>query len=224
VGRSAAAAVRVVEFVKRRARGVGHLVPAPLRRRLSDWLHARAQMSLPDRVFLESRVLPELTSGRFSKVLSIGVERYTAHQPELFEKAGVEFWTVDLEPERARFGAPGRHLVADVCRLHENFAPQTFDAVLFNGVIGFGVDDEKTADRAIESLCRVLKPGGWFVLGWNEDKGVQPLDLPSTRHHLEPLTGTTLPQTISFRGSTHRFDLLARNGTAAEPADLAGSA
>lgn len=203
--------IGVIEFVKRRARFLGRLVPAALRRSLSDQLYERAQLSFPDRVFLERQIVPVLASGRFQRVLSVGVERYTAHQPALFDTAGVEFWTVDILAANAGFGAPRRHLVADVCTLDEHFGPSFFDAVLFNGVIGFGVDDAETADRAVAALAHVLTPDGWLVLGWNVDKGVAALELPALRRCFSPLTAPDLPQETTFRGSTHRFDLFSRN-------------
>lgn len=206
--------VGLAEAVKRRARFLGRLLPGPVRRRLSDRLFEKAMMSFPDRVFLERQVLPLLASGTYRQVLSVGVERYTAHHPTLFRQADIAFSTLEIKPENAGWGSPGAHVVGDVCDAGRHFPAGHFDAVLFNGVIGFGVNDAATADLALAAIAQVLCRGGLLVLGWNTDKGIVPQELPSVRRCFAPWRGGALPPETRFDGSTHVFDLFTRTDAA----------
>ena len=122
----------------------------------------------PDRRVLRGEILAELASDpAVERVLFVGVQWYTTRYSGYFE--GKTFATIDPEPKVAQFGgAP--HVVGQIQDLAEHFPGVIYDAIVMSGVIGFGLDDPKEVDRALEACARALRPGGWLVLGVNELK------------------------------------------------------
>jgi SAM-dependent methyltransferase len=209
-GRIAAHVLTMINWVTRAVPVMRAIVPVRLRRLLRHTLTARAVRVSPDRLVLERVILPEVLARKAQRVLSVGVEQYTAHYPALFAQAGVELWTVEIDPYHARWGEPGRHVTGDVRELRRLFVPASFDVVLFNGIIGFGIDDVGSAEQAISAVAAVLKPDGWLVLGWNIDKGVDPLSLTSTRRLFTRWEEGPLPSHMEVPGTTHVYDQLRR--------------
>jgi hypothetical protein len=191
-------------------------VPEGARRLVRHSLTARAVRVSPDRVLLEQTIIPALLAQGFDTVLSVGVEQYTAHYPRRFASGNVDLWTIDIDPYHARWGMPGRHVTGDVRDLGKIFSRARFDAVLFNGIIGFGINDLDLAEEAIEGIAAVLKPNGWLVLGWNSDKGVDPMQLSSTRRWFTRRESGPLPSHMEVTETTHVFDHLRRLSSAAD--------
>ncbi|HEX2100673.1 MAG TPA: hypothetical protein VHF69_08425, partial [Candidatus Synoicihabitans sp.] len=83
-----------------------------------------------DRRYMRRAILPAVAGERPHRVLHAGVRGYTRHYGAFFRAPPTEFWTCDIDPEAARYGAPGRHLIHDVRRLDAAFPPGHFDVVL----------------------------------------------------------------------------------------------
>ncbi len=161
-----------------------------------------------DRNVLEQIIIPFVLS-RFEPetVLDIGREPYEAFYNEFFE--GRELWTVDHDPERARFGAPN-HIVDDAAHVDRHFPADYFDFVLMNGVFGWGLNERDAIERAFAAVRAILHPRGLFVLGWNDTRDLVPVPLGQVRsleqftpYYFEPLNGTsflcdTFRHTFSF--------------------------
>lgn len=119
----------------------------------------------PDR-----RVLADIL-GEFAKrndcrrVLFVGVKAYNVPLRDLF--AGRTFATIDPVPEFAAFGGDP-HWVDVLENLERHAPPDSFDLVVMNGVIGFGLDDPKNVQNALLQVHRALRPGGDLLLGINE--------------------------------------------------------
>src|SRR5205085_8012081 len=94
----------------------------------------------------------------------------------LLERWGARSWTVDIDPAMRRWGRPGRHIVGDMLELDRLFPELRFDTVLCNGIFGFGVDTPAARRRACAAMASVTKPAGWLLLGWNSDRGPDPLE------------------------------------------------
>lgn len=193
----------------------------PLRRRLKDALpvlapparavrRARQQLALwreytPDREVLERAIFPALRErDDVRRLLFVGTAFYTRRYPRLF--ADREFWTLDVDPEMARYGAPGRHIVDSVTNLRAHFAPASMDVVMAVGVFGWGVDRRADGEAAVAQLVDCLRPGGIFVVSWNDIEGRRafPLDeLPSmgrlTPVALGPFPAPTYPTFSDLR-------------------------
>jgi SAM-dependent methyltransferase len=164
---AASSATRIKLFFPQRIRTrIVQSLPRPLARPL-----ARAVMlGLPDRVFLEKRIFPALLKLDLRRALLIGVAYYTWRYPAMFARRGVETWTIDIDPIKSRWGSHGRHVTGDAMELLRYFPAADLDLVVFNGVLGYGIDDVASAARVFRAVAAVLKPGGLLVLGWNTDK------------------------------------------------------
>ncbi len=121
----------------------------------------------PDRTFLEQKVFPFFAKKDDVKdVLFAGVDYYTWHYDRYFDQQ--TFTTIDFNPELAKYGSKGQHTIGSVCELDKFYAANSFDIVFYNGLIGFGLDAEPDVKQALKQAYKVLKPGGIFILGWND--------------------------------------------------------
>lgn len=156
-------------------------------RGLSEGLGIEISLGTPDREVLERRILPWLASEpSLQRVLFVGCDWYTRHYARRF--AGKQYWTIEMDPARARYGAPGRHVVGPLQDLRAHFAPASLDAIVCNGVLGWGLDDREQAEVAFEACVECLAPGGVLVLGVNDvpEKRVYPLSESRPLARLEP--------------------------------------
>ena len=158
----------------------------------------------PDRAYLSKSILPAVAASRPARVLFVGVRGYTRLYGDAFHAAGTEFWTTDIDPDAAQYGAPDRHVTADLRSLDEAFARGFFQVVMLNGVFGWGIDEPGDMDLALAAAERVLSPGGTLLIGWNVDRCVDPDTLPSmTLFAPTPFAG--LPQRRTFNDVTHAY-------------------
>jgi hypothetical protein len=161
---------------------------------------------LPDRRYMESSILPAISSGKPARVLFVGAERYTAHYAKWFRDS--EYWTLDVRPEVEIYGAKGRHITASVIEADKHFMPGYFDVVFLNGVFGWGVDSIEDQNATLRALRSVMKDGATLVLGWNDHRVQEPLELEALKAHFSHGIGNGLPDRQSFPGSTHVYDFL----------------
>ena len=114
---------------------------------------ARLRGETHDRYLLEEVIFPELRSrDDIQNILFVGCEKYTAHYPAAF--ADRSFVTIDIDPFKARYGAD-RHVVDSITNLEAHFPPGAFDAVIFNGVIGWGLDQPDEILPAVRNWSTV---------------------------------------------------------------------
>lgn len=182
------------------------VIPLPLWTKFRDILVAALVAGCPDRQHLEKVILPVLGRGAFRRILFIGCESFTRNYGRHFEKPSTEYWTTDIRPEAAPFGAAGRHVTCDVKELESHF-PQGFaaDLILFNGVFGYGLNTDEDMDAALRAIHRVLLAGGILMLGWNKDLAGEPERLPAMTLYQKVGDGWMLPPRIDFEESTHAF-------------------
>jgi SAM-dependent methyltransferase len=161
-----------------------------------------------DRRVLEQIIIPFILS-RFDPqtVLDVGREPYEAFYNEFF--VGRELWTMDWDATRAKFGA-ANHIVDDAAHLRRYFPAGHFAFVLMNGVFGWGLNQRPAIEQAFAAVHAVLKPGGIFVLGWNDTPDLVPVPLAEVQalrafasYYFPPLNGTsfkcaTCEHTYSF--------------------------
>jgi len=132
------------------------------------------RIEAPDREELEQRILPWLASHEgVRRVLFVGVGPYTKHYEQLFR--GSEYWTIDVDRSRRRFGAGRRHVVGSIVELDRWFANGTFDLVVANGILGFGLDDRHEIEAAFAQVRRALRDGGLLLLGWDDNPPRRPV-------------------------------------------------
>ncbi len=190
----------------------------PLAWARAEILHFAWQRNLyapPDRRVLERDILGTLGADpSVAKVLFVGVQWYTVRYSTHF--AGKMFATIDPEPNVARFGGHP-HVVGQVQDLATHFPGVIFDAIVMSGVIGFGLNDPREVDRALEACAAALRPGGWLVLGINEQKPthVDPSRSSAARHFQPRAFGSVgtsrIDVALPFRERLHTFLFWQKN-------------
>jgi SAM-dependent methyltransferase len=163
----------------------------------------------PDRLVLVDRYIPAFAKAG-GRILWVGCQAYTADYPAFLEADGGEVWTLEFDPAAAIWGREGRHRTGDLKVADALFADLTFDAILCNGVLGFGVNSPPDQQTALAAMATLLRPGGLLLLGWNTDKIVDPVAAGFTAVGFKPATLGDLPQRMTFPTVTHVFDLLER--------------
>ena len=163
----------------------------------------------PDRVALVREMLP-VFANLGGDILWVGVRPYTRGYPAMMERRGATCWTTDINPKNARFGQRGRHVTGDLTKVDQDFAAGRFSAVLCNGVFGFGLDEPGGQHAAFAAMAKVLRPGGWLLLGWNTDRTADPLDGEGWKGWFERAGLDSLPARRRIEGTTHVYDLLRR--------------
>lgn len=161
--------------------------------------------TLPDRQYWQRVILPTVQTSGWNRLLFVGCEPYTNKVHEPIEQHGVECWTTDIVPENARWGNPQRHITADVAKIDEHFTDGYFDAILFNGVMGYGVDGE-LMKKVAPALERVLHDEGVLLIGWNQGNVEDPCTLNWVTALFEHKAMRDLPERMTFAKSTHVFD------------------
>lgn len=164
--------------------------------------------ALPDRRLLIETYVPAVAQAG-GRILWVGCRAYTRDDYPALARHGAEVWTTDIDPKAARWGQRGRHRTGDICTIDQVFADRTFDAVVCNGVLGFGADSPDMQDQALAAMARILRPGGLLLLGWNTDKIDDPLTVPSAAAYAPtPFAGQ--PSRVRFNAVTHVYDALRR--------------
>ncbi len=148
-------------------------------KRTSSVTALRQRLGVPprphDRYLLEDVIFPALRrEPNMVRILFAGCADYTASYADRFRDR--TFLTIDIDPRKARFGAP-RHIVGDLAEVADHFSPGTLDAVICNGVIGWGLDDPKRIDRAANQVFECLRAGGILIVGWNDMEPWRPVPL-----------------------------------------------
>ncbi|MGZ3297998.1 MAG: class I SAM-dependent methyltransferase [Asticcacaulis sp.] len=160
----------------------------------------------PDRQVLTGTLLSALA--HFRSVLWIGCQPYTLPYYDALESHGGQCSTLDLDPASAIWGREGRHVTGDLTRADELFEAGSLQAVICNGIFGWGVNSEDQRQRAFTAMARILEPDGVLLLGWNNHKTPDPLELAS--RWFAPHVLNDVPSRIVVERSTHRYDLLQR--------------
>jgi len=170
--------------------------------------HSRDQAVLLEEVFPALGRTTALSAN--SKVLWIGCRRYTKKYYALLEQQGAECWSVDSESGMKWWGRSGRHMTGDMLELRRLFPARFFDAVLCNGILGWGGDTPADQLKAFEALATVMKPGGWLLIGWDTDRISDPLKSRLADRWFEhvPLPGFSARYVVD--GCTHVYDTYRR--------------
>lgn len=170
-------------------------------------------MDTADRLLLERNILPHYAARPdVRNVLFVGVDWYTARYEAILE--GRRYATIDVDPRVARYGSRDHHVTASVVAVADHFAAGEFDLVVFNGVFGWGLNERADVEAAVRGLWRLLRPGGEFVVGWNDVPRYRPFDFSSTQAlaDFEPLVfapfGTTTVQLET--DNRHRYEFYRR--------------
>lgn len=164
---------------------------------------------LPDRKLMAEVWIPAFAA-EGGRILWVGCRKYTQADYPALEASGAQVWTTDIDPEAAPYGHGERHRTGDVCEIDRVFPDMIFDAILCNGVLGYGVDAVEQQGRALEAMAAILKPGGRLLLGWNTDKIEDPLAANILAPWFEPVEFAGQSSRVRFDSVTHVYDSLKR--------------
>jgi SAM-dependent methyltransferase len=176
------------------------LIPQPL----YFWLWSRNK---PDRRYMETTLLPGFSRLNPTHVLNVGTQVYCSHYGKYFNSNTCEYWTLDIEPQLAQYGSPGRHITASVIDADQHFKPAYFDIISLNGIFGWGVNHPDDQTKTLMNLRKITRPGGVLLIGWNDDRmkdEVVPMATANGFKHSNPMG---LPNRKQFPGGTHVYDL-----------------
>lgn len=171
--------------------------------RTLDHHGVRLRYPYRDRIMFENAILPALANdASIRRVLMVGCGWYTHHYPSLLGEA--EVTTIDLDAAKRPFGGDS-HIVGNLTALGDHIPHGALDAVLCNGVLGWGLNEQADVDKAFNACVDCLRPGGLLLLGWNDRapyNRVGPADIPAISN-LEPISVPGL--------DAHRVVALPRN-------------
>jgi hypothetical protein len=183
--------------------------PQSVRHKLHHHRIALETRKLADRRFMEAEVFPWLTGNDVRRLLSIGCRNYSAHYERVLVRRGIELTTNDIDPDARQFGAK-RHVTRDVIQLKPSDFEGQFDAILLNGVIGFGLDEQPDIDDALAALAALVPSGAPMVIGWNVGRTFDPDAPVYAKAGFDETPGPTGAPRVTFDSVTHVYDFLRR--------------
>jgi hypothetical protein len=168
-----------------------------------------------DRQYMTKKILPALASSKLQRVLFVGCKEYTARYGKRLTRAGIDYWTTDIDPSAATWGEKGRHIVCDIAKIDEVCPAESFDAVLLNGVIGDGVDDESEMNRTLTAIACILRPNGTLLIGWDSLKKLpDPMEIETTAKYFRHESILPLPVRKTFSDTDKVYDWLIKTEAA----------
>ena len=165
--------------------------------------------SLPDRKYIRDEMLPAITRTNPDNVLLVGTRRYTANYPKYLRTPTGRVWTVDIDPQAAKFGNGEFHRVGDVCEIAMLIPGVNFDVILANGLLGFGIDSEREIKRFTQAIASVLGSQGYLMLGWDAHRTADPksnADIVRLFRHTEFVDLPARQNFVGCAGFDHVFD------------------
>jgi len=126
-----------------------------------------------DRILLESTIFANLRDDAdMNRILFVGCDWYTKPYESMFQTK--EYWTLEIDAKKRRYGAR-RHVADALKNLGHHVKAGYFDAIVCNGVfMRTAIDTREEAEPSFEACHRCLRPGGWFILGWNDTDELRP--------------------------------------------------
>ncbi len=163
-----------------------------------------------DRTILETVILPYFAENpAYRSVLFIGCQWYTKHYEEIFKHK--EYWTIEIDPTLKKYGS-SNHIIDSIENLDAHFEHSYFDAIIYNGVFGWGIDTQEKAEIAFEQCFQGLQSNGVLVFGWNNvsERCPFPPEKCSSWHRFKPypfpaLAASEYAVPDSFQNHTFRF-------------------
>lgn len=171
----------------------------------------------PDRRVLDGLILPVFVADRqYGRVVFVGCDWYTRHYEKMFE--GRDYWTIDMDPSRARYGAR-QHLIGPMVEVGARFDPASVDLVICNGVIGWGLNDPAQVDASLAACARALRPGGVLLIGWNDipEKRVVSLGTVPALADFRPFVVAGQSEFRTATYNRHTFSVFRKVGDPAGP-------
>jgi len=120
-----------------------------------------------DRWILESKIIRELVlSDRYARIISVGVS-WTNNRYYNFFKFGSEMTFKTIDP----FHNPNSLEDHVMCRFEQFNSVEKYDAILLNGVIGYGTDTLEEVVHILKKCSEILSLNGIVIIGVNVKNG-----------------------------------------------------
>ncbi len=117
-----------------------------------------------DRAYLMQKILPWVAKN-YAKVLFVGVQKYTKDYEKMFSSNQAE--SIDIDPAQARWGFRA-HYTVPIGSLKEKGL--RYEAIIMNGVIGYGLNNHSECEQFIADCADLLKPQGLLLIGFNPNQ------------------------------------------------------
>ncbi len=163
----------------------------------------------PDRIFLVEKLLPAYSRSA-KNILWVGCQKYTRSYAHILESHGAACWTIEIDPSAAQWGNGDRHMVGDLLEIESLFKEIQFDAILCNGIFGFGVNSQEQQEAALRAMHAKLAPRGWLLLSWNRDRSRDPISIGVVDGFFRPEAPEGLHSHYEIVGTTHVYELLRK--------------
>jgi SAM-dependent methyltransferase len=119
-----------------------------------------------DRQVLEEVIFPYFVPlSQFSKILFVGCAWYTRGYRAKFKNK--DYQTLEIDPAESKYGAK-KHIIDSIENINHHFHDGELDLIICNGVFGWGLNEKTSIEEAFQGCYRSLRPGGVFILGWND--------------------------------------------------------
>ncbi|MGB8539124.1 MAG: hypothetical protein WCD57_22055 [Acidobacteriaceae bacterium] len=162
-----------------------------------------------DRLYFRDKLLPLLLAEDPRRILFLGVRLYTKQYVRIIADGGRELWTLDRDPTSFRCGSDN-HLICDITDKRDALGDKSFDLIVYNGLIGWGVNSDVDITLVYQRLETHLAPKGKLLVGWNHDRSKEPMSYPVVQTHFQYAFETTDWPKVGFDTTSHCYDLFKR--------------
>lgn len=159
----------------------------------------------PNRIFLESTIFHYINQ-RFGArnprgtCLFIGTDKRSWHYPKNLD---LVLHTIDIEKKKAIYGNAQHHIVGSATELGRYYDAISFDVIIANGLIGFGMNQPEQCDQLLQGAHALLKDDGLLVLGYNDGPDFVNFKVKDTAHY--KLFKEFVPNVPGLMQSTFEF-------------------
>ncbi len=175
------------------------------------WLY-RAIEALPSRQYMQNAMIPAIAVEGRRRMLFVGVQSYNLPFYSLCAESNIGVWSVDYDAASAAYGAPQGHFIGDVKQIAVLAPTLKFDVIVFNGILGFGVNTAADAVAALESMKHVVEPNAILIVGRNPGR-TDGQEIEALRARLTPSSLGALASEIEFppqgrfQRGPHRYEI-----------------
>ena len=165
-----------------------------LGRKVGELLRGGNRIDSPDRVILERRAARRSPPTRRCARFSSSAASATRATTRRCSRPTTALPDLDIDPRRARFGHPATS--SRRCRTSRSTSPRRASTRRLQRRLRLRHLRPRRARQGAARSCTVLRPGGTFVLGWNDVAAFAPFD---------PLESRSPPASFAIRRAARRW-------------------
>ncbi|GEM_PF-975569 len=177
--------------------------------KLSPHLAIKMGLEFPlksaNRIFLESSIFQYINQAYGGKQprnngLFIGCDKRSWHYPKVLD---LELHTIDIEKKKALYGNYKHHIVGSATELERYYDPESFEVIIGNGLIGFGMNAPEQCEQFLKGVALLLKSEGLFVIGFNDGPEFVSFKVKAATNY--QLFEEFVPENFGLTKSTYQF-------------------